>query len=154
MVDRYESTGHVYPSSVYKEKGAETIEGFCRAVYTAAVAENVRPEILFSQAMYETGWLQFGGSVKAEQCNFGGLGAVNAQAGGAVFPNVSTGLLAQAQHLKAYASTDDLNEALVDPRFDYVSRGCAPYLEMLDGKWAVPGNGYGKQIASIVETLI
>lgn len=154
MVDRYESTGHVYPSSVYKEKGAETIEGFCRAVYTAAVAENVRPEILFSQAMYETGWLQFGGSVKAERCNFGGLGAVNAQAGGAVFPNVSTGLLAQAQHLKAYASTDDLNEPLVDPRFDYVSRGCAPYLEMLDGKWAVPGNGYGKQIASIVETLI
>ncbi|WP_417229664.1 N-acetylmuramoyl-L-alanine amidase [Thermophilibacter sp.] len=154
MIARYEDTGHAYPTSVYKGKGAETIEDFCEVVYSVAISEDVRPEVLFAQAMYETGWLQFGGSVKAEQCNFGGLGAVNSQVGGASFPNVRTGLLAQAQHLKAYASTDALNEDVVDPRFDLVVRGCAPYLEMLDGRWAVPGVGYGSSIARIVESLL
>ncbi|MFR7670609.1 MAG: glucosaminidase domain-containing protein [Collinsella sp.] len=49
----------------------------------AASSEGVRPEVVFAQAMLETGWLQFGGSVSADQCNFAGLGATGPQVGGA-----------------------------------------------------------------------
>ena len=149
MVSLYNSTGHTYPT-IYASKGAATINDFCQIVLEEANAEGVKAEILFAQAMYETGWLQFGGSVKAEQCNFGGIGAINTSAAGVAFDNVRIGLRAQAQHLKAYASFEPLNNACVDPRFNKVDRGVAPCLEDLDGRWAVPGVGYGKRIALIV----
>ena len=149
MVFLYNSTGHAYPT-IYASKGAATINDFCQIVLEEANAEGVKAEILFAQAMYETGWLQFGGSVKAEQCNFGGIGAINTSAAGVAFDNVRIGLRAQAQHLKAYASFEPLNNACVDPRFNKVDRGVAPCLEDLDGRWAVPGVGYGKRIALIV----
>ena len=149
MVSLYNSTGHTYPA-IYASKGAATINDFCQIVLEEANAEGVKAEILFAQAMYETGWLQFGGSVKAEQCNFGGIGAINTSAAGVAFDNVRIGLRAQAQHLKAYASFEPLNNACVDPRFHKVDRGVAPCLEDLDGRWAVPGVGYGKRIALIV----
>ena len=149
MVSLYNSTGHAYPA-IYASKGAATINDFCQIVLEEANAEGVKAEILFAQAMYETGWLQFGGSVKAEQCNFGGIGAINTSAAGVAFDNVRIGLRAQAQHLKAYASFEPLNNACVDPRFHKVDRGVAPCLEDLDGRWAVPGVGYGKRIALIV----
>ena len=149
MVSLFNSTRHTYPT-IYASKGATTINDFCQIVLEEANAEGVKAEILFAQAMYETGWLQFGGSVKAEQCNFGGIGAINTSAAGVAFDNVRIGLRAQAQHLKAYASFEPLNNACVDPRFHKVDRGVAPCLEDLDGRWAVPGVGYGKRIALIV----
>jgi hypothetical protein len=109
--------------------------------------------VLYGQVMYETGWLQFGGDVSADQCNFGGLGATGGGAGGATFPDVRTGLRAQVQHLKAYASTDALNNECVDPRFNLVTRGIAPTLEDLNGRWAVPGTTYGQDIAKIINQL-
>lgn len=149
MVSLFKSTGHTYPT-IYASKGATTINDFCQIVLEEANAEGVKAEILFAQAMLETGWLQFGGSVKAEQCNFGGIGAINTSAAGVAFDNVRIGLRAQVQHLKAYASSEPLNTVCVDPRFNKVDRGIAPCLEDLDGRWAVPGVGYGKRIALIV----
>ena len=67
-------------------------------------------------------------------------GAVGGGAAGETFADVRTGLRAQVQHLKAYASTDGLNNACVDKRFQYVSRGTARYVEWL----AIPQNPYGK----------
>lgn len=154
MVSYFHESGHDYPAAVYTEKGAPTIEAFCNLVVQAANAEGVRADVLFCQAMKETGWLQFGGSVKPEQCNFGGLGSTGGGVAGASFDDVHTGLLAQAQHLKAYASTKPLNKTCVDPRFDLVKRGCAPKLEDLDGRWAVPGVGYGESILSMIEDMI
>ena len=148
MVSLYNSTGHIYPT-IYASKGATTINDFCQIVSEEANAEGVKAEILFAQAMYETGWLQFGGSVKAEQCNFGGIGAVNATAGGASFGDVRSGLRAQVQHLKAYASKEPLNNPCVDPRFEKFKRGVAPCVEDLNGRWAVPGDGYGQRISSL-----
>ena len=147
------AVGDIYPSGTYLGKGASTIDEFSRIVCEEARAEGVKPEVLFAQAMYETGWLRFGGSVKAEQCNFGGLGAVNASASGATFENVRIGLRAQVQHLKAYASTEPLRGECVDPRFGLVARGSAPYVEQLSGKWAVPGIGYGSGIVSVIGRL-
>ncbi len=148
MVSLYNSTGHTYPT-IYASKGATTINDFCQIVLEEANAEGVKAEILFAQAMLETGWLKFGGSVKAEQCNFGGIGAVNATAGGASFGDVRSGLRAQVQHLKAYASKEPLNNPCVDPRFEKVKRGVAPCVEDLNGRWAVPGDGYGQRISSL-----
>ena len=152
MVSLYNSTGHTYPT-IYASKGATTINDFCQIVLEEANAEGVKAEILFAQAMLETGWLKFGGSVKAEQCNFGGIGAVNATAGGASFGDVRSGLRAQVQHLKAYASKEPLNNPCVDPRFEKVKRGVAPCVEDLNGRWAVPGDGYGQRIVKIASRL-
>ena len=149
-----------YPSSIYASYGAPTLRDFCQLVYCAAQKEGVRAEVLFCQAMKETGWLQFGGDVQPAQCNFGGLGAVGGGAIGASFPNVETGLLAQAQHLKAYASTEPLNEICVDPRFNLVTRGSAPYVEWLGQQenpyglgWATTKN-YGVDIVKMMDKLI
>ena len=158
MVRLYVSTRHVYPSEVYSQRGASSIAEFCNQVILAASSEGVRPEVVFAQAMLETGWLQFGGSVSADQCNFAGLGATGPQVGGARFDNVYQGLLAQSQHLKGYATSMPLNNVCVDPRYQIlVDRGylgIAPCLEDLNGLWAVPGDGYGQRIAAIINRMI
>lgn len=154
MVSYFQSSGYDYPASVYSDKGAPTLTEFCNLVENAANAEGVRADVLFCQAMKETGWLQFGGAVKPEQCNFGGLGSTGDGVSGASFGDVYTGLLAQAQHLKAYASTAPLNATCVDPRFDLIERGIAPKLEDLDGRWAVPGVGYGESILVMINEMI
>ena len=144
-----------YPSSVYAEKGAPTIDDFCRILVDEAETEGVRADVAFMQAMKETGWLRFGGAVKVEQCNFCGLGAVNSSpTSAASFADVRTGVRAQIQHLKAYASTEQLVNDCVDPRFSLVTRGCAPTLEQLNGRWAVPGNGYGESIAAMIDAAV
>ena len=157
MVNLYESTGHTYPSDEFVSKGAPTIRDFCSLIVEAAVSEGVRPEVVFAQAMLETGWLQFGGSVMPNQCNFAGLGAVNQQSGGARFDDVYQGLLAQVQHLKGYATGAALNNTCVDPRYEVLQSkgflGVAPYLEDLNGRWAVPGDTYGQNIARIISLI-
>ena len=153
MVRYYNTTGATYPSETYKPKGAATIQDFAAIVFEESKTENVKAEVVFCQAMKETAWLKFGGSVKADQCNFAGLGATGASVSGAVFSNVRTGIRAQVQHLKAYASTEALVNACVDPRFSYVQRGVAPTLAALNGRWAVPGSGYGQSIYAMIKKL-
>lgn len=151
MVARFKKSGCTYPASTYKNKGAATIEAFVKVLCEQAAKEGVRAEVVFAQAMHETGWLQFKGDVKASQCNFAGIGATGGVPGNS-FKNVAEGLLAQVQHLKAYASTAPLNEACVDPRFTYVVRGCAPTVEALGEKWAVGGT-YGDAIVKLIREL-
>ena len=57
-----------------------------------------------------------------------------------------------------------MQQECVDPRYRYVSKGCAPTFEQLSGKWAVPGytghasleaaraakDSYGDHIAQLV----
>ena len=138
---------------MYASKGAATIEDFAAIVVDEANAEGVKPEVVFAQEMHETGWLQFGGDVKPEQCNFAGLGATGGGNLGLTFESVRMGVRAQVQHLKAYASTEPLNQTCIDPRFKYVTRGTAPTLGKLNGHWAVPGNGYGNSIYSIIKQI-
>lgn len=162
MVSAYntatKSNGKSYPASTYKNKGAATIQDFCQILYDEAVAEGVRPEVVFAQSMLETGWLAFGGQVSVSQCNFAGIGAVDGGAEGATFKDVRTGLRAQVQHLKAYASTDKLKNTCVDPRFNLVKRGCATTVINLGQKenpngygWAT-GAGYGSKIINLMKT--
>ena len=108
--------------------------------------------------MVETGWLQFGGDVDKNgkvQCNFGGLGATGNGVAGEEFPDVKTGLLAQAQHLKGYASTAPLNQSCVDTRFGLLAgkRGSAPTVDKLSGTWAT-SKIYGATIMNVVDKLL
>ena len=158
MAKVFTATGNAYPTHIYSQKGAADISEFCEQVVNAASSEGVRPEVVFAQAMLETGWLQFGGSVSVDQCNFAGLGATGSQIKGASFDSVYQGLLAQTQHLKGYATTASLTNTCVDPRYQVlVDRGLlgvSPCLEDLNGLWAVPGDGYGQRISKLIDRLI
>ncbi|RGS25057.1 hypothetical protein DWY05_00740 [Collinsella sp. AF23-4AC] len=143
-----------FPSVVYTDRGASNIKDFCKILYEEAQSEGVSPEVLYGQVMKETGYLKFGNLVQPNQCNFGGLGATGPGNPGYTFGSVREGLRAQVQHLKAYGSTESLVNPCIDARFKYVSRGCAPRTVDLNGKWAVPGVGYGESIDAIAKEVI
>jgi len=161
MVSTYNSSGHAYPSAALSRGGAATAQEFFTILYDEAVAEGVSPELLFAQVMKETAWLQFGGDVTIGQFNFGGLGATGGGAAGASFSSVQIGLRAQVQHLRAYADSSAtpqaLSRSLVDPRFTYVRKGSAVYVEHLGiqenpqgAGWATARN-YGNDLASMID---
>ncbi len=160
MVKFYQKSGKRYPSSALGKGGASTIQSFCQLYYEEAAKEGIRAEVAFAQAMEETGWLQYGGDVKIEQFNFAGLGATGGGVRGESFKDVRTGIRAQIQHLKAYASTKPLNGVCVDNRFKYVKRGCAPYVEILgipdnpDGLGWAAKKGYGFDIRGMIDVML
>ena len=160
MEEAWDSAGYSYPNAL-AAGGAPTIRDFASIVYDEAVAEGVSPELVFVQAMKETGWLRFGGDVTVSQYNFSGIGAVGGGAKGASFPDVRTGIRAQVQHLRAYAdssvTTASLANAVVDPRFTYVRKGAAPVVEYLGIQenpnrtgWAAAKN-YGYDLVSMMK---
>lgn len=57
MTSQYEEHGAEYPSASLKDGGAATIDDFCTIILEEANAEGVRGEVVFEQAMLETGWL-------------------------------------------------------------------------------------------------
>ena len=123
-------TSHAIYPEYYRNSDAPDIQTFCRIYIEECNVEGVKTEVAFSQAMLETGFLKYGGDVDISQYNFAGMGATGGVPG-LSFSSVREGIRAQIQHLKAYASNEALNGACVDPRFQYVSRGCAPYVEWL-----------------------
>lgn len=116
-------------------------------------AEGVKGDVAFAQSCLETGNFKFGGDVSESQNNFAGIGATGGGAKGATFPDMRTGVRAQIQHLKAYASKEALKQECVDPRFKLVTRGIATTIDALEGKWAT-GAGYGKKITAIYSKIL
>lgn len=123
-------------------------------------AENIRGDIAFAQSCVETGNFTFSGSaVKLSQNNFCGMGVTKRGEMGNSFATPQLGIRAQIQHLKAYANTAKLKQDCVDPRFKYVSRGCAPYVEHLGipenpkGKGWAAGAGYGRKILDVLNAV-
>ena len=145
-------------------------EGIAELYIEIGKKYNIRGDLAFAQAVKETGYFQFYGIVRNGQNNFCGLGATGVANNGTellngVDPNrasyvvgmhglsyatIADGVEAHIQHLYAYATTAPLPDGceLLDPRFKYVSRGIAPLWSGLNGRWAVPGNGYGESIIS------
>lgn len=108
----------------------------------------IRGDVVFAQSIHETGWFRYGGDVVPEQNNYAGIGTTGGGVKGHYFKTPEEGVIAQMQHIWAYATTDPLPSfpENVDPRFHLVKRGSAPTWPDLDGKWAVPGVGYGNKI--------
>lgn len=124
-------------------------------------AEGVRGDVAFAQSCLETGNFGFSGSaVTLEQNNFCGMGVTVNGLKGNSFDTAQSGIRAQIQHLKAYADTVKLVNELVDPRFKYVIRGSAPYVEWLgiqenpQGKGWAAGAGYGVKILGILKAIV
>jgi N-acetylmuramoyl-L-alanine amidase len=128
-----------YPDlvKIYREEGA--IEG-------------VNYDIAFCQMCLETNFLRFGGVVKPSQNNFAGLGDVGGGPEGATFASARIGVRAQMQLLKAYASTEPLVQDNVNPRFRFVTRGIAPLLSQLSGRWTADPQ-YGDKIVALLRRL-
>lgn len=128
---------------------------------TEGAAEGVRGDVAFAQSCLETGNFTFTGSaVTLDQNNFCGMGVTQNGVKGNCFKTPQEGIRAQIQHLKAYASGDKLNNTCVDPRFTYVKRGSAPYVEWLGtqenpsgGGWAY-GKDYGTKILNILSNIL
>ena len=167
LIDLYTSSGNIYPSYYTENNRNVDLARFVELYIEEANAEGVRAEVAFAQAMKETGWLQFGGDVSISQFNFAGLGAIGGGASGMSFAikygdnenGIRMGIRAQIQHLKAYASTEPLNNSCVDERFNLVTRGCAPYVEWLGQKENPQGLGwataedYGNSIIDIMNRI-
>ena len=151
-------------SIIYYSKDAlkaihKDIETFAQMYYEEATAEGVRPEVAFAQAMKETGWLQYGGDMQITQYNFAGIGTTGGGVPGNSYPDVRTGIRAQIQHLKAYATDEALVKECVDDRYSYVTKGSAPYVEWLGQKenpegygWAT-GERYGYDIVEMIHAM-
>lgn len=140
-----------------------SLEQLAKMFIEEGEAEGVRGDVAFAQSLHETGYFKFGGIVLPTQNNYAGIGALNGNATGqaASFPDPRTGVRAQIQHLKAYASTEALVNECVDPRFSLVARGVAPYVEWLGAAdnpqgcgWAVPGAGYGANIVKLLGQIM
>jgi hypothetical protein len=117
-----------------------------------AKMEGVNYDIAFAQMCVDTSFLRFGGAVEAEQNNFAQLGGIGSGPGGASFASARLGVRAQIQHLKAYASTEPLAQATVDPRFRFVRRGITPLVDQLSGRWTADER-YGSRIIAMVRRL-
>lgn len=124
-------------------------------------AEGIRGDVAAAQSFVETGNYEFKGSaVTIDQNNFCGMGVTANEMKGNSFATMREGVRAQIQHLKAYATEDALKNACVDPRYKYVTKGCAPYVEYLgiqenpSGKGWAAGAGYGAKILAVLDKIM
>ncbi|MGM9559937.1 glucosaminidase domain-containing protein [Anaerovibrio slackiae] len=118
--------------------------------YEEGSRTGIRPDIAFAQALKETGYFRYGGTVVPAQNNYCGLGTTSATVRGAYFATPRLGVKAHIQHLLAYASTEKPDDNIVDPRYDLVRNSYGEKTltrwQDLNGRWAVPGVGYGQSI--------
>ena len=118
--------------------------------YEEGSRTGIRPDIAFAQALKETGYFRYGGTVIPAQNNYCGLGTTSATVQGAYFATPRLGVKAHIQHLRAYASVEPPQDNIVDPRYELVRRSYGSNTltqwKDLNGRWAVPGVGYGQSI--------
>ena len=126
--------------------------------YEEGKREGIRPDLAFAQALKETGFFSYGGTVTPDQNNYCGLGTTSSQVKGAYFASPVIGVRAHIQHLLAYASTRKPTAPVVDPRYklvrDNYGKGTLNSYTQLNGRWAVPGNGYGQSIMNMFRAIL
>ena len=126
--------------------------------YEEGAREGIRPDVAFAQALKETGFFRYGGTVTPDQNNYCGLGTTSATVKGAYFANSRIGVRAHIQHLLAYASTRQPIQPVVDPRYDLVRNvygtNTLGNWQDLNGRWAVPGDSYGQSILSMFRAIL
>ena len=142
-------------------KVPESVLAMIPLYITEGAREDVRGDVAFAQSCLETGNFTFVGSaVTLDQNNFCGMGVTSNGVRGNSFKTPKEGIRAQIQHLKAYACDDALEQHCIDPRFTYVKRGCAPYVEWLgiqenpSGAGWASGKGYGTKILNILSNIL
>lgn len=126
--------------------------------YEEGAREGIRPDVAFAQALKETGYFRYGGTVTPDQNNYCGLGTTSSTVKGVYFPSARLGVRAHIQHLLAYASTRRPAEPVVDPRYTlvraiYGSKTLETWRD-LNGRWAVPGHTYGQSIMELFSHIV
>jgi len=137
---------------INNESGLKQFPEIARLYREESGIEGINYDIAFSQMCLETNFLRFKRGIKPEQNNFGGLGAGGGASEAVSFPSARLGVRAQIQHLKAYANTEPLVQEVVDPRFQFVTRGIAPLVGQLSGRWSADSR-YGDRVIAIVKRL-
>jgi len=125
--------------------------------YREAGREGIKWDIALCQALLETGFFTFGGTVVPEQNNYCGLGTTNATTRGVYFFTPLEGVRAHIQHLMAYSVLAAPQTKIIDPRYYLVhdgkkKNGFFNYWSQLNGKWAT-GNNYCEKIIDIHEKM-
>lgn len=126
--------------------------------YEEGAREGIRPDVAFAQALKETGFFRYGGTVTPDQNNYCGLGTTSTEVKGAYFPTSQMGVRAHIQHLLAYASTRRPISPVIDPRYNLVrsvyGTNTLGNWQDLNGRWAVPGDSYGQSILSMFRAIL
>jgi hypothetical protein len=140
---------------------APQFKAIARYYKTHGERYRVRWDYAFYQMLIETNFLTYRtgsgkwGDVRPSQNNFAGIGATGGGAPGDRYPDVSTGVLAQIQHLVAYSG--EIVERPVAPRTREVQQKVVELSQAigrpvtyrdLAGRWAVD-HKYGASIESI-----
>lgn len=134
-----------------------SVEEIVHYYYQEGAVEGIRSDIALCQAIKETGWFCYGGTVVPEQNNYCGLGTTSATVKGHYFATPQIGVRAHLQHLLVYAQKEAPTQELVDPRYHLVVEkypdyyGNMQYWTDLNGRWAVPGKHYGEEILLLWE---
>ena len=126
--------------------------------YEEGAREGIRPDVAFAQALKETGFFRYGGTVTPDQNTYCGLGTTSTEIKGAYFATSQIGVRAHIQHLLAYASTRRPVRPVVDPRYNLVRNVYGTITlgnwQDLNGRWAVPGDSYGQSILSMFRAIL
>ena len=135
-----------------------SIEEIVNLYWVEAEREGVRPDIALAQALVETGYFGYGGTVQPKQNNFCGLGTTGNKVKGAKFKTPEIGVRAHIQHLLAYSTTKKPSINIVDPRYDLAhairkERGLIDKWSGLQGTWAM-GSEYCEKIMVIYLALL
>lgn len=141
-----------------------TVEKIVRGTYSIAADDGVRGDIALCLMRKETGDFRYGGYVRPEQWNFGGIGATGGVPG-LSFPNIEAGVRAVVRRMRMYAVDDPAfyDETILGrslPRVNtpdhprgFKGWGKHPNIEDFGGAWATPGVGYGESIVAMVELM-
>lgn len=135
-----------------------SVEEIVDLYWVEAEREGVRPDIALAQALVETGYFGYGGTVKPKQNNYCGLGTTGKKVKGAKFKSPEIGVRAHIQHLLAYSAQKKPSTKIVDPRYDlaHAIRGERGYVDKwsgLQGTWAM-GSQYCEKIMVIYQAML
>ena len=123
-----------------------------------AEREGIRPDMALSQALLETGYFNFGGSVEPWQHNYCGLGTIGGGVQGAAFKTPQEGVRAHIQHLLAYSDHNLPKTKLIDPRYDKahnlrLEKGLITKWSGLNWTWAMGGE-YAEKIVNTHQLML
>ena len=135
-----------------------TPEEIVRYYYEESAKEGIRADLALCQALLETGYFKFGGTVKPDQNNFCGLGTTGKTVAGATFKTAEIGVRAHIQHLLAYSTEREPKTKIVDPRYDLVHKmrkksGYLTTWHSLNGNWAMSSE-YSEKIFDLHSKML
>jgi N-acetylmuramoyl-L-alanine amidase len=151
------ATGAAYPT--------DTVKKIVETTWQVAEADGVRADLAIGLMAKETGFFRYGGDVKADQWNFGGIGATGGGVPGVRFPSLEAGVKAVVRRMRMYAVHDSAAYNLTilvrglpeigvpadEPGFH--GWGKHPNIEDFNGAWNGSNEPYGQSIVAMVETM-